>query len=219
MLTVSHIQEAIKDQGSRLGMLIWPLFLIPPTGRGVANLTSTLFPKALPRCCFFQRAAANFNCFSYQHHHHHLHPSSTSHIHHLHHLHHLHVTIIFTTTCTHHLHHQHDSHHLDHLHGLFILQDFTHHLCDLHHFNHPLMYRHVGYQLLWTPRALEMTYNVLYIYNCHIHIYIYTFYVLFKHHLRRCRYAGDQLLWAPSGLIRNTGIVFFLIYIIYAEDM
>ena len=97
MLTVSHIPEAIKDQGSRLGMLIWPLFLIPPTWRGVANLTSTLFPKALPRCCFFQRTAANFNCFSYQHHHHHLHPSSTSHIHHLHHLHHLHYH--------HHFHH------------------------------------------------------------------------------------------------------------------
>ena len=128
---------------------------------------------------FFQRAAANFNCFSYQHHHHHLHPSSTSHIHHLHHLHHLHVTIIFTTTCTHHLHHQHDSHHLDHLHGLFILQDFTHHLCDLHHFNHPLMYRHVGYQLLWTPRALEMTYNVLYIYIIVIYIYIYIHFMFY----------------------------------------
>ena len=163
MLTVSHIPEAIKDQGSRLGMLIWPLFLIPPTWRGVANLTSKLFPKALPRCCFFKELLLTSTVFL-------INIIITTYIHHLHLTYIIYIiciiyiiTIIFTTTCTHHLHHQHDSHHLDHLHGLFILQDFTHHLCDLHHFNHPLMYRHVGYQLLWTPRALEMTYNVLYI--------------------------------------------------------
>lgn len=179
MLAVSHIPKAIKDQGSRLGMLIWPGFW--------SHLLEGELPIWRQHCSrkLCQGVVCSKNCrqlqlLSYQHHHHHLHPSSTFHLHHLHHLHHLRYH--------HHFHH--------HLHPsstsstwLTSSRSFTWYIYSTRFyispmwsssFNHPLMYRHVGFQLVWAPFALEMTYNVLYIYNRHIY-YIYIYIRIYKY--------------------------------------